>query len=71
MALDSHISLTLEHHPLPTLVIDAHSGDIAEHNFEAARLFGASLNAGTLNTALQSPAGDMAVFLEAVLHFGR
>lgn len=71
MALDSHISLTLEHYPLPTLVIDAHSGDIAEHNVEATRLFGADRMAGTLNKVLQSPAGDMAVFLEAVLHFGR
>jgi PAS domain S-box-containing protein len=71
MALDSHISLTLNHHPLPTLVIDAHSGDIVEHNMEAARLFGTRLTAGTLNTVLQSQAGDMAVFLEAVLHFAR
>jgi hydrogenase-4 transcriptional activator len=71
MALDSDISLTLEHQPLASLVIDAHHRDIASHNSEAARLFGSNLTAASLDTALQSPAVDMAVFLEAVLHFGR
>ena len=71
MALDSDTSLTLEHHPLATLLIGAHSGDIISQNCEAAHVFGSDLTAQSLGTVLQSPPVDMAVFLEAVLHFGR
>lgn len=71
MALDSETTLTLDHHPLATLVIGARRGDIVLHNGEAARLFGANLTAGSLDTVLHSPGVDMAVFLEAVLHFRR
>lgn len=71
MALDSDISLTLEHHPLAALIIEARNGDIVSYNCEAARLFDADLTAASLRAVLQSPTAEMAVFLEAVLHFGR
>ena len=71
MALDSDISLTLEHHPLATLVMTAGIGDIVSHNSEVVRLFCTDLVGAPLCTILRSPAADMAVFLEAVLHFER
>ncbi|WP_390914006.1 sigma 54-interacting transcriptional regulator [Pseudosulfitobacter sp. SM2401] len=71
MALDSDISLTLENHPLAAFIIEARHGDIVSHNCEASRLFAADLTAVSLGAVLQSPPAEMAVFLEAVLHFGR
>ena len=71
MALDSETSLTLEHHPLPAFVIGAYQGNIISFNSEAERLFGKDLATGSLGNVLQSPSADIAVFLEAVLHFER
>ena len=71
MALDSEISINLEHQPLATILIEALHGTIVSHNSEAARLFDADLTTASLGAVLQSPPVDMSVFLEAVLHFGR
>ncbi len=71
MALDSDVSLTLDYYPHPTLMMGTQRGDIIAHNSEAVRLFGSALAAHSLGGLLQSPPADMAVFLEAVLHFGR
>lgn len=71
MAFDSDTSLTIEHHPHPALLMDAHCGDIVSHNSEAAQLFGSELSAQSFRVLVQSPSADIAVFLEAVLHFGR
>lgn len=71
MALDSDFSVALANHPLPTTVIDVHSGQLISRNAEAARLFGSDLPTNAFDNLLTSPHVDMAVFLEAVLHFGR
>jgi PAS domain S-box-containing protein len=71
MALDSEISFNLEYQPLATILIEALHGAIVSHNSEAARLFAADLTTASLGAVLQSPPVDMAIFLEAVLHFGR
>jgi len=71
MVFDSDVSLTLDHLPHPTLLMGTQRGDVISHNSEAARLFGTELSANSLRELLQSSPADMAVFLEAVLHFGR
>ena len=68
MGYDSHQLAKL---PLPTVVIDVGVGNIASHNPLAAQLFDAELTGQEIATYLTAPAPDMAVFLDAVMHFGR
>lgn len=71
MALDSEFPVALAHHPLPATVIDVLSGALVSHNADAAQLFGIALEKDAFRHLLKSPHVEMAVFLEAVLHFGR
>lgn len=60
----------LAHFALPTLILDAEVDEIVAHNALAEALFKAELSGRSLAPFLQSMPAAMAVFLEAVIHFG-
>lgn len=68
---DSNISAALAHFALPTIVLDAKGDQIVSCNAQALSLFGADLAGQKLRPFLMSQTPEMAVFLEAVMHFGR
>jgi len=67
---DSTLTHALALTPLPSLVVDARSGDILMHNALAEPLFAAPLAGRNLSGFLSSKRSRVAVFLEATLHFG-
>lgn len=71
MSHDSDLSRAILHNPLPTVVVDARTGAITAHNQDAADMFRTTHAPIRLDRFLRSSAGAMAVFLEAVMHFGR
>lgn len=71
MKIDSTSSDALAHFPLPTIVADMGTGCIVAHNSDAAALFGADLDIAPFGQFVKTPPTTMAVFLEAVAHFGR
>lgn len=60
----------LEKNPLPAIVLEAGTGRIIDCNQNSCALFGANLNERPLKTFLKTSPTAMAVFLEAVVHFG-
>ncbi len=71
MFTDSDLTHILTLHPLPALLLDASQDMILAQNAAAATLFGADLDHARLSRFLASSSGDVAVYLEAVVHFGR
>jgi PAS domain S-box-containing protein len=71
MAVDSNISLDLQYHPLPSVLLDLETARVASLNTDAQDLFQTDLRGQRLNGVLRSLSAEFAVFLEAVLHFGR
>ena len=67
---DSTLRDALSINPLPALLVDARAGRIEAHNSAAQALFGEGLKQKPLSDYLRSPRMEMAVFLEATLHFG-
>ena len=70
MATDSDLTTLLAHSPLPSLVLDAGRDEIVAHNFQAETLFRANLEAARFGLLAKSVPSTLAVFLEAVIHFG-
>lgn len=68
---DSDLDQALRLYPLPTLLLDAAQDMVLAQNPAAEKLFGAPLHPAPFRSLLKSPAVAMAVFLEAVIHFGR
>ncbi|KIN73338.1 sigma 54-interacting transcriptional regulator [Sulfitobacter guttiformis] len=71
MEKDSVLPHVLLHNPLPALVLDARNGAVLTYNPAAAQLFGCSLEEASMSRFLTSSSGAMAVYLEAVMYFGR
>ncbi|MCF2905061.1 sigma 54-interacting transcriptional regulator [Octadecabacter sp. CECT 8868] len=71
MLLDSDTSLDLRHQPLPSVAYDLRAKVISAMNTDAERLFQRDLTGQRFDRVLKAPSVQMAVFLEAVLHFGR
>lgn len=70
MTYDSTLRHALAINPLPGIILDACTGQILAHNAPARTLFGATMEDVPLSTFLRSPRLEMAVFLEATIHFG-
>lgn len=71
MALDSDTSPDLRHHPLPSVLLDLTTAQVTSLTDDARNLFRTDLRGRDLSSILLSPSTEFAVFLEAVLHFGR
>ena len=67
---DSQLTYPLDKNPLPTLVLEATSDRIFDCNPQARALFGTDLHNRPLRAFLKTLPTAMAVFLEAVVHFG-
>ena len=71
MALDSEISPDLRHQPLPSVLLNLTTAHVTSLTDDARDLFQTDLCGQDLSTVLVSRSAEFAVFLEAVLHFGR
>jgi len=71
MSHDSNISLAMHHQPLPSILFDLGKGIVTAANDTAQSLFQGTLSGQRLDDILAVSAAQMAVFLEAVLHFDR
>jgi hypothetical protein len=68
---DSHLPVATSHNPLPAIIVGTRTGAITSCNQDAVTLFKTDLIGIEVGRFLTSPSGAMAVFLEAVMHFGR
>ena len=71
MKEDSHLPVATSHNPLPAVVVETRKGAITSCNQDAVTLFKTDLIGIEIGQFLTSPSGAIAVFLEAVMHFGR
>jgi hydrogenase-4 transcriptional activator len=71
MTHDADHSCAIAHLPLPTVVLDARSGRVVAYSPDTAGLFKTEPTGFEIDKFLTSPPTEMAVFLEAVIHFGR
>jgi len=68
---DSHSPVATSHNPLPAIIVGTRTGAIMSCNQDAVTLFKTDLIGIEVGRFLTSPSGSIAVFLEAVMHFGR
>jgi len=70
MQTDSATLPDLNHLPLPTILFDLGAARIRAASATARGLFGRDLDQRPLSEIVTSPAAQIAVFFEAILHFG-
>lgn len=71
MAYDSTAPSLLDLQPLACLTVEPREDRIVAYNEKADAMFGLSRLTGRFSELILSPSGDVAVYFDAVAHFGR